>query len=143
MDLTVDSSIVLQIITFLVLWACLKQLVFDPFAEVITARQTRTTGTVAAATALSADAAQARTHYDAALVGGRTELAQEADVARKATQEESERALAAAREEAAATIARQRAAVAQQTDAARQSLLAQATAVAEEMLARASGRTSA
>lgn len=143
MSLTVDFSVVFQIITFIVLWACLKRLVFDPFSAVLETRETRTTGTQAAATALSTDAAHTRTKYDGAIASARIELAQQSDAARKAAQEESERALAAARTEAGNTMTRRRETVAHDVDAARQTLLAQAESVASDMLGRATGREAA
>lgn len=143
MSLTVDYSVILQIITFVVVWAILKRLVFDPFSQVVEARQARTIGTQAAATALSAEAGTTRTRYDGAIATARTELAQQSDAERKSAQEESEQALGAARSEASRTMARQREAVAAEIDGARQTLMAQAESVANEMLGRCTGRGAA
>lgn len=140
MSLTVDYSIILQIVTFLVVWAFLKRLVFDPFSQVVETRQARTTGTQAAAAALSADAGILRTRYDGAIAAARTEIAQQSDAARKGAQEESDRALGAARSAATDTMAQKRDAAAREVDTARQTLLAQAESVANEMLARCSGQ---
>lgn len=143
MSLSVDYSVILQIITFIVVWTFLRRLVFDPFTQVIEQRQARTTGTQAAASALTAEAGATRSRYDGAIAAARTDLAQHADAARKSAQEESDHALAAARSAASDTMARQRDAVAREIDTTRQALLAQADNVANEMLARVTGKGAA
>ena len=139
MSLTVDSSVILQIITFFVVWVFLRRLVFDPFSQVVATREARTTGTQAASAALTGEAGNARTRYDAAVAAARTEIAQQSETARKSAQEESDQALTAARNAAATATAQQRDAAARAVDTARQTLLAQAESVANDMLARCTG----
>ena len=140
MSLTVDYSVILQIITFVIVWAFLKRLVFDPFSQVVETREARTTGTLSMAAALSADAGTAHTRYDGAISAARTEIAQQSDAARKSAQEESDRTLATARSAAADSMAQKREAAAREVDTARQTLLSQADTVANEMLARCSAQ---
>ena len=140
MNLTPDSSIVLQIVTFIVLWAILKRLLFDPFAQVLEQREGRTTGAHAAASRTLQDVSHAREQHEQAIQAARAEIAQRTEAARKEAHEERERVVAAARNESAASMVRQRAALTQQVDSARRTLLAEAEGIAAEMMQSVVGR---
>lgn len=140
MDLTPNYSFFIQIITFVVLWQGLKRLVFDPFLEVLDARDRRTVAAQADAERLLAAAEKTRQDYELSLQKMRLQMAQDAARARNAAQEEGQRALAAARAAANQEMMRLRAQVSSQVEAARSALSAQAATIAEQMIERVMGR---
>lgn len=136
MDLTIDYTIAIQIVTFVLLWAVLKRVVFDPFSRTLEEREARTQGAHARAARATEEAARARLQHEQAVQAARTEAARQAELARKAAREEQERMIAEAREEAAGLLAQRRDELRRQIAGARQALLGDAERVAAEMLRR-------
>ena len=140
MQLFPDSSIIIQVILFIIIWAGLKRLILDPMSRVLNAREERTVGTEDFAAQLVAAAQTDRDEYEQAIRARRLEMAQESAVARQAAQAESNRALAAARAAATQELTKNRAALAVQVDTARQSLTAGSQQMAGEMLERVTSK---
>jgi F-type H+-transporting ATPase subunit b len=136
MQLVPDYTLVIQIVAFVVLWAALKRLVFEPIMDALDARNERTAAVRAEAERLVAAAQEARHDYEKSLHDARAQMVQEAARARGAAQEEAGRALAETREAANEELRRLRADVAKQVEDARRSLAAQADEIAHEMLGR-------
>jgi F-type H+-transporting ATPase subunit b len=134
MSLTPDFSLVVQIATFLILWAVLKRLVFDPMQHVLEVREQRTAGTKAEATATTERAQLLRDQCEQAVLETRTKIAQEAEAARRAAQEEQARILEGAREEASKEMERLRASLTEQVARARAALSSEARSIAFEMV---------
>ncbi len=132
-----------QVATFLVLWICLKRLLFDPLMQVIELRRQRTVGARAHAEELMAIVERDREEYEQSIHAARARLAQESDAARNAAQQESAALLAKERSQAAEKIAQLRDGLKTQVDQARQVLAGEAEAIATEMLARVTGGTQA
>ncbi|OFV88593.1 MAG: hypothetical protein A3J75_06225, partial [Acidobacteria bacterium RBG_16_68_9] len=126
MDLNPDYSLIIQVVTFLVLWACLKRLVFDPMSQVLDDRHQRTVGTRAVAESMLAGVQSARDEHANTVQAVRHEIAQQAEASRKAAHAAHNQALAEARGEAAAEQERQRAALQEQLANARRALDAEA-----------------
>lgn len=143
MELTPDFSLVVQIVTFLVLWAVMKRFLFDPTLAVLDARRERTEGAKTEAERITAASRTAQDDYDQRLREARVQIAQESDAARKKAQDEYAQALAKARAAAADEQARTRAALTAQVETARGALAAEAHTIAFEMLDRVTGRPSA
>lgn len=136
MDLSLDSSFLIQIVLFVILWFGLKRLLFDPVFDVLDERRTRTVAAQEEAESLIAAAENARAEYEESLHRKRVEMAHETSAARTAAQEESQRALADARAAAQEEISRLREQVNAQVEQARRGLSAQAEAIAAQMLDR-------
>ena len=139
MNLVPDYSFFWQILTFLVLWICLKRLLFDPVMQVLEAREQRTVGTRARAGELMAIAERDRQEYEQSIHAARARLAQESETARKAALEEAASRLAKERATAVEDLVRLRGSLETQVGEARQSLAGEAETIAAEMLARVSG----
>jgi len=139
MNLVPDYSLFLQVLTFLVLWICLKRLLFDPVLRVLALREERTVGARARADELTAVAETDRARYQESIRAARVRLGEEAEAARKVAEEEY--AALVARERAAANeeLTRMRAGMQAQVAAARQTLAAEAETIATEMLERVTG----
>lgn len=138
MRLTPDFSIFVQVAIFIAVWLGLRWLIFEPVLLLLKERDRRTVQAQRSAEALIGAAQADRARYDAAMHQRRLQMAQEAEVARRAAIEESNSEIAAARAVIARELATQRAAIASQVESARRVLGAEAEAVAAEMLRRVS-----
>ena len=134
MELFPDKTVFVQIVAFIILWAVLKRLVFEPIMDALDARNGRTVAARAQAEQLLAAAEAARGEYEQSLQHTRARMAQEAGAARAAAQEEANRALHETREAANEELRSMRADVQGQIETARRTLATQADALAEEMV---------
>ena len=139
MNLTPDSTLFIQVLLFLVVWAGLSRLAFAPTREVLEQRTRRTVAAQQEAVAMVASADADRDSYDATVQERRQQLAANTATARATAQQESSRALDAAREAANQALATRREAVVRQIESARGTLGATADDIARQMLDRVSG----
>jgi F-type H+-transporting ATPase subunit b len=138
--LSLDYSLLIQIVTFIIVWQVLQRVLFSPVLDVLAQRAERTTGALALAEQMQATAAAARTEYERALAAARVQLAREAEVGRKAAHEESAAAIAAARAAAGAELQHLRTQLTAQVAQAEHALAGEANLIAFEMLDRVTGR---
>lgn len=136
-----DFSFIVQIISFLLLWAALKRLTFDPVMRVLEQREERTRGGLAEAEHCRAAARSAEAEYEQSLRQVRQSVSQEADAARKEAAAEQQRQMAAARAAADEELTRMRREIATQVEEARKSLSEEARSIATQMAERVSGRS--
>ncbi len=141
MNLTPDFSLVVQIVTFVFLWAFLKRFLFDPTIQVLATREERTTGTIAGAEHLKVEAATAQENYEEAVHEARVKIGQESDAARKAAQDAHNQAVATARAAAGDELNRVRESLSGQLEEARRTLASQAQTIAFDMVDRVMGRS--
>lgn len=134
MQLTPDSTIIIQIILFIGLWMGLQRLFFGPMRVVLDAREKSTTAAQAEAVHLQADAETERHTYENGLRDMRAELAQASTAARNAAAEQQAKVLAEARAAAGDKLGQLRLSLAEQVAAARLTLAADADGIAREML---------
>jgi len=135
-----DYTFVVQIITFLILWFGLKQLLFDPVVQVLEQREARTAGARHAAAEMQAAAEAAKAAYERDLQQVRVSLATESDAARQATQEQEREVVAEAREAASRHLIEVRESLRQQAATARPALATEARDLSVRMLQRVLGR---
>lgn len=140
-DLSINPVIfVTQIVSFLLLFAAIKRLMFDPFAEVVEERAKRTTGTRADAEHMSHSAQAAGAEYERRMREVRVSLAGEVDAERTRTEQEERAIVHAAQGEAAQLLADQRTTNQEQAASARADLDARARDLAALLLERIGGR---
>jgi F-type H+-transporting ATPase subunit b len=135
-----DFSFVIQIVSFLLLWAALKRLAFDPILSVLAEREARTHGNQAEAAKLSESAEAASQRCESSLRQVRQEVLAEAESGRKRAEQEQNQVIASARREAETEIALLRAEIAAQVEGAKASLQAEARSIAALMAQRVTGR---
>ena len=135
-----DSSFLIQIVSFLVLWFGLKRLLFDPVLHVLDERESRTTGARRQAVEINAAAESSAAEYDRHVHDVRVALTAQAEAARQATRAEEQRVLAAARSEAGAQLARLRESLHAQAQAARPAVATEAREVAARIVEQVVGR---
>jgi F-type H+-transporting ATPase subunit b len=135
-----DSSFLIQIVLFIVLWIGLKRLLFDPVMHVLEARDARTSGLTREATAMKASAEQSAGEYERRMHELRHQIAGAAEAARTAAHTEERQLIAEARQEASSRLMQLRETLAGEAEAARAALGTEARDLSVRMLERVVGK---
>ncbi|MGH3053963.1 MAG: ATP synthase F0 subunit B [Gaiellaceae bacterium] len=135
-----DFSFVIQIVSFFILWAGLKRLLFDPVLHVLEQREERTSGTRHAADEMNSAAHAAQAEYEQRMQGVRQALSAEADATHNANQAEEQRLLSETRTQASTQLSQLRDSLRRQADEARPALANEARDLASRILERVVGR---
>jgi len=135
-----DSSFLIQIASFLLLWLGLKRLLFDPVMRVLEAREARTTGMLLEAADLKARAEQSAAEYDRRMRDIYQQLAADAERARTAAVAEERQLIRSARDQASSALLQAREGLGRQAESARALLAADAQELSARMLERIAGR---
>jgi F-type H+-transporting ATPase subunit b len=133
-------SIIVQIVSFCVLWFGLKRLLFDPVVRVLAEREARTSGTMHTAEEIKAAAAASAAEHERRLQEVRRALAADAVAARTETQSTEQQILADARAQASADLVRLRDSLSRQAATARPAIVTAAHDLSGRMLERVVGR---
>ncbi len=138
--ISIDYSLVVQIVLFLILWSILRRVLFGPVGRLMAERERRTEGAHAEARSLVEEGKELQERYDAAIAQARvegeaikSEIREEALKARNAV-------LSQGRDAAAQKIQEIREEVQKELEAARRVASANADALAEEMAEKVLGR---
>ena len=138
--LELNYSLVLQIVLFLILWAALKTLWFDPAMRVIKERARRSEGEVEKARVLEAEVARLRQEHETAVQAARAEAQREvADIMRRAEADQKQ-LIAQANEDAQRTLSGVRERVAEDIAGARRTLQDEVGTIAREVAHQVLGR---
>lgn len=140
MGISVDVTFAIQIVSFLILWAVLRRLLFEPMLDVLDERDARTKGSLDAATHMHADVEAMRAEYDARVSAARDKSFAELEESRKLTTAEERTVLGAARDQAAGRLANARVEISKEIEAARKVLAGDATALAGQLIEKVVGR---
>jgi len=143
MGISIDSSFLVEIVSFLILWAILKRLLFDPMLGVLEERERRTDGNLKAAEELRNQAAALRDEHETSIHVVRRAVTEQGEESRKAALAEERQIIAASRDQAAVTLNNTRAEIAAQIEEARQRLSGQAANLATQIADKVLGRTAA
>ncbi len=138
--ISVDLSLVVQIVLFLILWSILRRVLFGPVGRLMAERERRTEGAHAEARALSDEGKALQEQYDAAIAKARAE----GEAIKGEIREEAVRArnaiLSQGRDAATQKIQEIREEVRKEMDAARVVASSNAEALAQEMAEKVLGR---
>ena len=138
--ISVDLSLVVQIVLFLILWSILRRVLFGPVGRLMAERERRTEGAHAEARALSDEGTALQEQYDAAIARARAE----GEAIKGEIREEAARArnviLSQGRDAATQKIQEIREEVRKEMDAARAVASTNAEALAQEMAEKVLGR---
>lgn len=140
MEISVDITFAIQIVSFFILWAVLRRLLFAPMVDVLEKREERTRGSLEAASHIHADVEAMRADYQEHIRGARQKSIEELEASRKLTIAEERTILGAARDQAAARLAVSRGEIGRQVEAARATLDRDAAGLAQELVAKVVGR---
>ena len=136
----IDSSLVVQIVLFLILWSILRRVLFGPVGRLMAERERRTEGTQAEARDLVEEGQELQARYDAAIAQARAE----GETIKGEIREEALKArnviLSQGRDAATHKIQEIREEVRKEMDAARQVASSNAEALAQQMAEKVLGR---
>jgi F-type H+-transporting ATPase subunit b len=138
--ITLDVSVVWQILLFLGLWLIVSKVLFRPYMALLEEREQKTTGADESAYQLEHEAARLRVQYEEAIANAAAagNAAKEAIVQQARQQREG--LLSSARQEAAGILERVRQEVQSQLAQERELAIREADAVAQEMVSKILGR---
>jgi len=138
--ISLDISILYQVILFVVLWLILKRLLFQPYLKLLQERERKTSGAELDSSELEHEAARLRAQYEETIAQARTAgYAAKEEILQRA-RSEREKVIAAARAEAAQILDRVRREIATAVAEERRIATAEAAALAREMASKALGR---
>lgn len=138
--LSIDQSILFQIVFFLALWMFLRKFLFEPHLAVMQQRTQRSEGAVKEAQQVRADAESIEGRYKAQLAEARTGTMQQVDTVYRAAEEQAKAVTDGARAEANQTLATMRTSLQQEIAAARQELESRAPEFARTITEKLLGR---
>jgi F-type H+-transporting ATPase subunit b len=138
--ITIDATIVIQFLNFLVLMAVLNYLLFRPLRNILQQRKETIAGSYQAAKDLEGVIDEKMTRYQEQLQEAKLKGNQERAVVRQAAAEEEGKILSAAQAAAATHVQTIREQVSKEAKAASQQLQKETEAIAGEIAAKVLGR---
>ena len=138
--ISIDYSLVVQIVLFLILWSILRRVLFGPVGRLMAERERRTEGSHAEARSLTEEGQELQAQYDAAIARARAE----GEAIKSEIREEAQKArnviLSQGRDAATQKIQEIREEVRKELEAARRVAATNAEALAQEMAEKVLGR---
>ena len=138
--ISIDFSLVVQIVLFLILWNILRRVLFGPVGRLMAERERRTEGAHGEARSMVEDGKELQAQYDAAIAKARTE----GEVIKSQIRDEALKArnviLSQGRDAATQKIHEIREEVRKELEAARSVAATNADALAQEMAEKVLGR---
>ena len=139
--ISLDISILYQIILFVILWLILSKIFFQPYLQLLDQRERRTTGAEHDSADLEHEGARLRAQYEEKIDQAQTAGYAAKDAILQDARQQREKILAQARQEAASQLDQTRRDVALALQRERQLAAVEAAAVAREMVNKVLGRT--
>ncbi len=139
--ITLDISILYQMILFVILWLILNKIFFHPYLELLDQRERRTTGAEHDSADLEHEGARLRAQYEEKIDQAQTAGYAAKDAILQDARQQREKILAQARQEAASQLDQTHRDVALALQREQQLATVEATAVAQEMVSKVLGRT--
>ncbi|HEV8344448.1 MAG TPA: ATP synthase F0 subunit B [Candidatus Binatia bacterium] len=138
--ISLDYSVILQILFFLLFWFLMDRIIFKPFLGLLDERERRTEGAKAETAALIEEAERLRAEYES----GMAKAQEEAEAVKEAilvdARRSREQLLTQAREEAGKMIERSRSEIRIELQKARELVRREAEAIARQMTEKILGR---
>ena len=128
-----DWTFIAQIVLFLIVWTCLRRLLFEPNLSVLKTRKQRTEGAMQESALVKAEVEQMNEQYQARLATTRTEARQKVDTIYKDAELQARSVVEAARKEAGKSVVGLRQTLSQDIENTRQSLEEQLPQFAREI----------
>jgi F-type H+-transporting ATPase subunit b len=138
--ITLDYSVVYQIILFLVLWLILSKVLFQPYLRLLEERERKTTGAQHDSADLEYEGAKLKAQYEEKIAAAQGAGYAAKDAIVQDARQQREKILGDAREEAANTLNRLRQEVAAAMQTERQLAASEVSVVANEMVSKVLGR---
>jgi F-type H+-transporting ATPase subunit b len=138
--ISLDYSIVYQIVLFLVLWIILSKVLFGPYLNLLDERERRTTGAQHDSTDLEQEGARLRAQYEEKIAQAQAAGHAAREAILREGRQQREKLLTQAREGAMSMLEGVRREVESQMQRERQLAAAEARTVAQEMVEKILGR---
>jgi F-type H+-transporting ATPase subunit b len=138
--ITLDYTVLVQIVFFLALWFVLAKLLFKPFIALLEEREKRTEGLKATAASLTAEAERLRADYESAIRKANEDGVAVKEIILQEARRTRERLLAEARAQAADRLAAAREEIQKQLRRGREEAVQEAAAIARQMAEKILGR---
>lgn len=139
--ISLDISILYQVILFLVLWVILNKVLFQPYLRVLQEREVKTTGAQHDSSALEHEGAALKRQYEEKIAQSQAAGYAVKDAIVQEGRQQRERILSQAREEAAASLDNVRREIAAAMQHEKQTAAAEVSAVASDIASKIIGRT--
>jgi F-type H+-transporting ATPase subunit b len=138
--ISLDYSVVYQIVIFLVLWIILSKVLFRPYLNLLEQRERRTTGAQHDSTDLEHEGARLRAQYEEKIAQAQAAGYTAKEAILQEARQQREKVLAQVREEAMSMLEEVRREVASQVQRERQVATAEIRTIAQEMASKILGR---
>jgi F-type H+-transporting ATPase subunit b len=138
--ISLDISILYQIVIFLGLWLILSKLLFRPYLDLLEERERKTSGVRQDAGELEHEGARLKAEYEDKITQARSAGTAAKDAIIQAARQERERLIQQARDEAAGALESVRRDIESQLERARSLAAAEVAGVAEDMVSKILGR---
>jgi F-type H+-transporting ATPase subunit b len=138
--IVLDSSIIWQIVIFLLLWFILAKVLFKPYMAVLEEREQKTAGALDESSSLEHEAELLRVRYEEGLASARTAGNAVKDKIIQEGRQKREALLNEARDEAARILEQVRLQIQSELSRERELALREADTVAQEMVSKVLGR---
>jgi F-type H+-transporting ATPase subunit b len=138
--ISLDYSVIYQVVLFLLLWIILSRILFRPFLGLLEERERRTIGAQHDATALEHEGAQLRAQYEEKIAQAQAAGYAVKEAVLQEGRQQRERLLTQAREQAVGMLEAARREVESQMQKERQLAATEAGAVARQMVNKILGR---
>ena len=138
--ISLDISILYQVILFVILWLILNKVLFQPYLKLLDERERRTTGAQHDSTELEHEGARLRAQYEEKIAQAQSLAAGERERILQTARQEREKILAQARQEAEQTLAHRRQEITTALEAERRLAGAEAAIIGAEIASKVLGR---
>ena len=138
--ISLDISVLYQIVIFLVLWLILSKVLFRPYMNLLDERERRTTGARHESSDLEQEGGRLKAEYDEKIAQARAAGTAAKDAIVQEGRHEREKLLQQAREEAAHILESARQEVQSELARERELLAAEVAYVAQDMVSKVLGR---
>jgi F-type H+-transporting ATPase subunit b len=138
--ISLDISILYQVILFVLLWLVLNKILFQPYLQLLSEREQKTTGAQHDSSDLEHEAAALRAQYEEKIARARSTAAAERERILQIAREERESILGQARQDAEQHLARVRQEIATALETERRLASVEAVAIAGEIAGKLLGR---
>ena len=138
--ISLDFSILYQIILFVVLWLILNKILFQPYLHLLEERESKTSGAEHDSAALEHEGARLRAQYEEKIAQAQAAGYAAKDAILQDARQQREKILSQARQDATSVLERVRREVATAMATEKQLAAAEAALVASEMVSKVLGR---
>ena len=139
--ISLDISILYQVILFVLLWLILSKLLFKPYLSLLEERERRTTGAQHDSADLEHEGAQLKRQYEEKIAQAQAAAYAAKDVILQDARKQREAILSQAREEASKTLDQIRRDIASALEREKQLGDAEASAIAHDLVTKVLGRS--